>query len=239
MAFYSDFAGHYEKVFPCRDSTFRFLDERLPARGRLLDIGCGTGGYCSRLATAERTLLGIDLDPGMIETAQVSHPNCEFRILDMAEIGILDSGGFTGIYCLGNVLPHLPAAELARFLEAVLGLLAPGGVWLFQTVNFDPLLGADRYDFPVLDIPSESLQFHRSYLDIRADSLLFTTSLVQGGRHLFTGETTLFPHRADAYLAAHLQAGFELVEHAADYQGTRFDPRLRSANVMVFRKPME
>ena len=31
MAFYSDFAGHYEKIFPFRQGVAAFLDQWLPA----------------------------------------------------------------------------------------------------------------------------------------------------------------------------------------------------------------
>ena len=236
MAFYSDFAGHYEKVFPCRDEVFRFLQEQLPTQGRVLDIGCGTGGYGGGLLADGRTCLGIDLDPEMIEAAQTANPGCEYRILDMASIGMLPPGGFTGIFCLGNVLSHLPSAHLPGFLTDIRNLLAPGGVWLFQTVNFDPLLIERRYDFPVLEIPAESLQFHRSYVDITSESLIFSTTLVQGGRELFSGEAVLYPRTARQYLAAHRQANLMLLEHTADYKETPYDPLVRSGNVMVFQK---
>lgn len=237
MAFYSDFAGHYERVFPCRDEVFRFLDERLPADGRVLDIGCGTGGYCERLAAGGRDCLGIDLDPGMIEAAQSANRHSEYRIMGMSDIGALSAGGFTGVICLGNVLPHLPREELDGFLGDVYRLLAPGGVWLFQTVNFDPLLAHRSYDFPVLEVPSDSLQFHRSYTDIGDESLVFVTHLVQGGRQVFAGETTLYPLRGRDYLAANRERGFVLLDHFADYQGREYDPLVVSGNVMVFRRP--
>ncbi len=236
MAFYSDFAGHYEKVFPCRDQVFRFLDSRLPPKGRVLDIGCGTGGYCGRLNVNGRTCLGIDLDPGMIEAAQVTNPDVDFRILDMADIRVLPPAGFNGVFCLGNVLSYLPTTDLVGFLRTVRERLIPGGIWIFQTVNFDPLLTLDRYDFPVLDIPKESLQFHRSYVDITPDSLIFSTHLVQGGQRLFSGEATLYPRTAREFLAAHREAGLDLLDHFADYEETPFDPLVNTGNVMVFRK---
>ena len=109
----------------------RFLDEWLPKTGRVLDVGCGTGLYCRELGRSGRECLGIDLDAGMIEAAQAANSalgfsgdfRCDFQILDMADIGILPKEGFTGVYCLGNVLPHLPKEELDQFLLAVHGLL--------------------------------------------------------------------------------------------------------------------
>ena len=148
MAFYSDFAGHYEKIFPFRQGVAAFLDQWLPAGGRILDVGCGTGHYCAALDQAGRRSLGIDLDPGMIREAERLHPDGEFRILGMEEIGLLPAGGFAGIFCIGNVLPHLPANQLAGFLVDVQSLLEPGGVWIFQTVNFDPILGEEDFIFP-------------------------------------------------------------------------------------------
>ncbi len=65
MAFYSDFSGHYEKIFPFREGVFSFLDQRLPTSGSVLDVGCGTGGYCSALMESGRSCVGLDLDAGM------------------------------------------------------------------------------------------------------------------------------------------------------------------------------
>ena len=66
-----------------------------------------------------------------------------------------------GAFCIGNVLPHLPTEGLAGFLQAIRALLRPGGVWLFQTVNFDPILRGEEYVFPEINLPSEQLSFLR------------------------------------------------------------------------------
>ena len=73
MAFYADFAGHYEKIFPFRPAVAAFLDHWLPAEGRVLDIGCGTGHYCAALDGTGRQAIGVDLDPGMIREASLAH----------------------------------------------------------------------------------------------------------------------------------------------------------------------
>lgn len=236
MAFYSDFAGHYEKIFPFRQGTFAFLDRWLPKEGRVLDVGCGTGLYCRELARTGRDCLGIDLDPGMIAEAEEHHPQGAFRILGMTEVGLLPAGRFAAIYCIGNVLPHLPAGRLAAFLMDIRQLLAPGGVWIFQTVNFDPILGQQEYAFPERHLPEDDLTFLRWYEDIRVDRLCFHTTLLRAGAEVFDGEVVLYPRTSVDYLLAHRNSGFAKVAHFADFGGRGFSPQEYSGSVFVFRR---
>lgn len=237
MGFYSDFAGNYEKIFPLREGTLRFLDRWLPESGRLLDLGCGTGHYCGRLVSDERPCLGIDLDPGMITEAESSYGEPKFRILGLEEIGGLEKSSFTGIYCIGNVLPHLPARNLPAFLEAVHTLLSPGGRWIFQTVNFDPLMHVDQHDFPVLEFPEDNLKFFRRYLNTSGESLIFETRMVQDEQELFAGQTSLYPRLGSEYLALNEAAGFNLLGHFADFTGRPFVSDRLSGSIFVFEKP--
>jgi len=236
MAFYSDFAGHYEKIFPYRAGVFDFLDQWLPRSGRVLDVGCGTGRYCGELNTSGRDCVGIDLDPGMISEAERLHPTGEFRILGMEEIQLLPAGSFAGIICIGNVLPHLPAGRLAAFIMDVKQLLAPGGVWIFQTVNFDPILNRKDFVFPELRFPGEELTFLRWYDDIRPDRLSFHTSLMNAENEIFSGEVVLYPRTSVDYRLGHRNAGFGLLGHFSDFGGRGFNPEENSGSIFVFRK---
>jgi SAM-dependent methyltransferase len=146
MSFYSDFAEHYEAVFPFREPVLRFLVSHLAVpspptggRRRILDIGCGTGHYCGRLAAAGHKAIGIDLDPAMIAAASRSYPVAAFHCLDMLDLDRLPPP-FDLVYCIGNVLPHLPRERLPELIGKVAAALAPGGVWIFQTVNWDHVL---------------------------------------------------------------------------------------------------
>lgn len=238
MAFYTDFAGHYEQVFPFRQATADFLDRWLPASGRLLDVGCGPGHYCAALQGPDRPCVGIDLDPGMILRADREHPEGDFRILGMEEIGLLEQGGYAGIFCIGNVLPHLPSGNLAGFLLDIKKLLVPGGIWIFQTVNFDPLLRSRRHDFrfPVLRLEKEGLEFHRWYEDISDEGLTFHTQLAVRGEVVFQGEVPLAPHLSVEYQLGHQAAGFELLGHFANFEETPFQPDVQSGSVFVCRR---
>lgn len=236
MAFYADFAGHYEAVFPFRPATAEYLEKWLPARGRILDVGCGTGAYTRHLGTADRPCLGVDLDPGMIDEAQRRDPEGAYRIMGMEDLGHLESGAFRGVFCIGNVLPHLPAAEVATFLRQVHRILAPGGRWLFQTVNFDPLLERETYDFPVIADADKELAFHRTYRGIEPGRLEFATRLEVAGFTAFDTSTTLFPRTSGDYKAAHRALGFRHLAHTADWAGRRFLPGTVSGSVFVWER---
>jgi len=236
MAFYADFAGYYEQIFPFREPTLAFLKTWLPDAGPVLDIGCGTGGYCGHLSTDGRRCLGVDLDPHMIRAAEETYPTAEFSILDMASVGRLAPQQFSGIYCIGNVLAHLPTAELSGFLSDLHSLLQPGGVWIFQTVNFDFLQDQDTYTFPVRDFPADDLHFHRRYEADGQGRMLFQTRLVRKSEEIFAGEVTLYPRTAAQCLECHLAAGFSLEGHFGDYAGAPFDPDRSAAGIFVFRR---
>lgn len=236
MAFYADFAGYYEAIFPLREAAAAFLQERLPARGRLLDLGCGTGRYCARLAGPERPCEGADPDPGMIARARELVPDGAWHELGMEDVARLPAGGYAGVFCIGNVLPHLPVPALPAFLGDVHRLLEPDGTWIFQTVNFDPLLDLAEYEFPPLLDQGRGLCFLRSYRRISADRLSFRTRLARDGREIFAGETDLHPRTSAQYRALHEAAGFTLVEHAADWSGKPFTSTEPGGSVWVWRR---
>ncbi len=239
MAFYSDFSGHYEKIFPLRENTYTFLDRWLSEDHRILDLGCGTGHYCGRLAQSGRDCLGIDLDPGMISQAEKTYDSPNFRIMDLDSISGLQVNSFGGIYCIGNVLPHLPGHHLPGFLSSVKALLKPGGRWIFQTVNFDPLLHLDGYEFPTLSFPDDKLDFHRHYKSTPLGPMLFQTRLMQHGFEVFSGETQLFPKSSSDYLTLNSAAGFNLLAHFSDFTGLEYISGKFSGSVYVFEVPGE
>jgi len=156
------FSERYDEIFPFRPPTLAFLERHLPPAGRVLDIGCGPGRYAAALVTAEREAQGLDIDPDMIVRARLDHPEATFHELDLAAVGELRCT-FTGAFSLGNSMAFLAPEGWPDFLAALSGKLAPGSPWLFQTVNFDPLLGRDHHAFPAL-VLADGVEVHREYV---------------------------------------------------------------------------
>ncbi len=233
MSFYSEFAEHYERVFPLRDAVVAYLCAHLPAPpARILDAGCGPGHHCGRLAEAGYRAVGVDLDAAMIDAARAAHPGAEFHVLDLADAARLP-GDLDGAFCLGNVAPHLVPEALAGVLDALRAKLPAGAPWLVQTVNWDPVLELDSYRFPDRDL--DGVVFRREYAGITDRRLLFRTELLENGRTVFTGEDVMHPLRAADFVALHADHGFELVAHHADFAGAPYDPERPGGSVTAFR----
>ena len=235
MSFYSDFAEHYEAVFPFREAVLAFVLARLPADpARVLDLGCGPGHYAGRLAALGHEAVGVDLDPQMIAAARRRYPAATFLCRDMAELDDLVEG-FDLAFCLGNVAAHLPPERVPVLLGGLARLLRPGGAWLLQTVNWDAILGRPDHRFPDRELPG-GLVFRREYRDVSPTRLRFRTRLSRHGRTLFAGEVALYPVKAGDYRRRHEAAGFACQEHLAGYDGAPFEPRTAPASILVFRR---
>lgn len=235
MAFYTEFSEHYETIFPFRKPVLEFLDKWLPQNGKILDVGCGSGSYVDGLNQTGRNCLGTDLDTDMIKVAQERFPGQDFKVLGMEDLKVLPAASFHGIYCIGNVLPHLPSGGLSSFLATVKNLLKPQGVWIFQTVNFDPLLDHSEHSFPVKTYPDQGLEFHRHYRQITPESLVFETRLLKNDEEVFQGKVSLCPRSADHLLKSHERAGFAPQGQFADFSGKAFQSQVESGNVSVYR----
>lgn len=237
MSFYSDFAAHYEAVFPFREPVFAFLAARLaPGPRRVLDLGCGTGHYCGRFAAAGHAATGLDLDPAMIAAAARAYPAATFHRLDLLDLDRVP-GPFDLAYSIGNVLAHVPPARLPQLLAKLHAALAPGAAWVQQTVNWDHVLGLGRPEFHFPDRPlPDGAVFSRAYLDITPERLRFATRLAAPAGEVFAGEVELFPMPADEVSRLHAAAGFVEEGHWGDFAGTPFRSDAAGGSVFVFRR---
>lgn len=235
MSFYSEFAEYYEEIFPFREEVYSFLKGFMP-RGslRVLDLGCGTGHYCGRLAADGLRALGIDLDVEMIAFARSRYPQAAFRCRNMLGVARLKPA-FDATFCIGNVAAHLNPGQFSTLVKSVRELLREGGVWIFQVVNWDFILAQGSYSFPVKYVGNGEISFVREYLELSEQRLRFRTQLVSAGKKIFEGSVWLYPMRAEEYFRVHKQLGYELVGHFSDYRRSKFDPGSDSASIFVFK----
>lgn len=231
---YSRFARWYDRIFPFSPGVYAFLSRHMDRPGGpVLDLGCGTGDYCAAFARDGMRAVGLDLDAAMIFRARESGSGAEFHVLDMGDFQVL-GGPWSFIYSIGNTAAHLPPEKFWSCVDSVAACLEPDGTWIVQVMNWDYVLGLRHFTFPpkVMD----GAVFHRFYEDISASGLTFRTGLDVDGERVFDDAVRLYPLSSREIIEGHEKRGFRLVEHAADYAGSAFDPEVFSANIFVFRR---
>jgi SAM-dependent methyltransferase len=235
MSFYTEFAAHYEQIFPFRPTVRDFLVAHLPPRGRILDLGCGPGHYCGALAALDFEMIGLDLDEAMIRAARDRYSRAWFAVCDATEVAVLLDEA-DGAYCIGNVLPHLAPGDLEAFLHDLAAILPDGAPWLMQTVNYDRLLPLTRpHVFPDLDA-GQGLVFRRRYELGRDGCLRFITALVNGAATVFEGEEKLWPLTSSELDAHHRAAGFRLVRQDGGFSGEAYLADASPGMVQVYAR---
>lgn len=108
----------------------RLVDAMLPRAGRVLDAGCGPGRVGSRLHAAGHTVVGVDVDPVLIEAARTDHPGPEWRVGDLAELDLPAQGvtePFDVVVCAGNVMTFLAPGSEPEVLRRMAAHLRPDG----------------------------------------------------------------------------------------------------------------
>ena len=108
----------------------RLIDAMVPRKSRLLDAGCGPGRVGAALAALGHTVVGIDVDPVLINAAIEDHPGVRWLVGDLAEMDLSEhqiTDPFDVVVCAGNVMTFLAPGTHVTVLENMRRHLAPGG----------------------------------------------------------------------------------------------------------------
>jgi SAM-dependent methyltransferase len=92
----------------------------------VLDAGCGTGRVASELAARGFEVVGVDLDPVMLDEARRKAPALEWVLSDLAELRLRRS--FDAAVLAGNVMIFLAAGSERDVLACVASHVRPNGV---------------------------------------------------------------------------------------------------------------
>jgi len=115
-----------------------YLTRHLPADGRILDLGCGAGRTTFGLHDeGYRTIIGVDLSPGMIRQARLHakrrRQKISFLVGDACRLQFR-ARSFEGCLFSFNGLMTIPRLSLRiRALREVRRVLVPGGRFVFTT----------------------------------------------------------------------------------------------------------
>ena len=231
---YNDIVDIYDEIFPLNRSFLGFIEGFLGEPGsRILDLGCGPGGYVDTIANQGYEAVGIDSSTEMVKQAQ---ENCSgsFYPFSFTEIHRLD-GQFDCIFCIGNSLSYLPNDLLDAFLNDVNGLLMDDGRFLLQVVNWEKFKSIGRSDFPLKTL-SEGKAFHRRYEPGDSGEVIFHTEIRRGNEVLGSWSDPLYPKYAD--LLVEKVTGIGLVDPVlfGDFEREPYDPLSSPAIVLSARK---
>ena len=108
----------------------RLVDAMAPRGARILDAGCGPGRLGGYLATAGHDVVGVDVDPALIEAAEQDHPGLCWLVGDLAELDLPARGiaePFDVIASAGNVMTFLAPSTRVQVLSRLRAHLADDG----------------------------------------------------------------------------------------------------------------
>jgi len=136
---FDEIGARYDEAFPHKEGqveAVEWLLPRLPARARVLDVGCGTGvPTARRLAAAGHRVTGVDLSPVMVGLARKNVPAAEFEVADILEAPI-DPGMFDAATAFFSLL-MLRRADIPKALAILHEAIAPDGQLLLAMVEAD------------------------------------------------------------------------------------------------------
>lgn len=108
----------------------RLIDAMAPRQAHILDAGCGPGRVGGYLSKAGHRVVGVDVDPALIEAAENDHPGPQWLVGDLAELDLPARGitePFDIIVSAGNVMTFLAPSTRVRVLTRLRAHLADDG----------------------------------------------------------------------------------------------------------------
>jgi SAM-dependent methyltransferase len=91
----------------------------------VLDAGCGTGRVAIELARRGIDVVGVDVDPSMLDVARAKQPGVRWVLADLGEVDL--GATFDVVVLAGNVMIFLAAGTEGRVVANLARHVAPGG----------------------------------------------------------------------------------------------------------------
>jgi len=128
-----------------RDDIRADFASRLPAGGRVIEVGAGAGYTAKWFGDQGFNIIATDLAPANVELCRTKGVTAEVR--DMADLGF-DDASFDGVWA-ASCLMHIPDADLPAVLTEISRVLKPGGHFWAGTwggLDSEGIWQEDRYE---------------------------------------------------------------------------------------------
>ena len=164
-AFFDRFAPHNTEQHGVSDALLRYRARLLKHFGDInsthtvLDLGCGDGNHLRMLAPDIRKGIGVDISPGMVQSAQRStrtmpHGNrLTFQVDDARMLASITDNSVDRAICVGALEHMLNPAQVLKNAHRV---LRPGGRFVALTLHGG--YAWYRWIAPLLRIPTRHLE---------------------------------------------------------------------------------
>ncbi len=225
-----------------------FLQQSLVnARGRVLDLACGTGKHVIALAEKGVSAVGLDISERMIESAKEKSTSLGLDITwivdDMVKFPSYVEPPFDLVLCLGNSLALMDdMSSVKRLLKSVQGILAPDRYFVFQVLNGNFISKNKIFLIPQKAghlNTGERVVFSR-FFNIREDSepfeLVLSSFIEQKeGWNVSTSYQSVLNIHDDEIINMLDSSGFTSTEIFSDYNKSAFDSDMHQ-NMVVRAK---
>src|SRR5262252_6914283 len=137
---------------------------------RMLNLGCGTGGFSVAAERAGALTWGVDMDPDAVAIAHARHPHGRV-VRAAAESLPFRAESFDVVYCM-STLEHV--ADSGRVLSEIARVLEPNGVLYLHTPS---RWSCFESHYKMLWLPGMPRWLGRAYLGIRGRPSAFIETL--------------------------------------------------------------